>query len=406
MNPPHHEQYPANRQLHARRRLLLFASGIIAYGLARLIATVPAIPEVLYGRWLGPNVARVLSLVTGVVPIALSEVFVALVILRQIWGGGIALADVIRGKRQLVNAIQAGGLRLAQDVGVLVAAFYILWGFNYSRAPLQDRVEWPAVDSVSVEELSNLAEQMVRAANESYLRIHGSEDAGKPTELPKDDRSLLKALAAGWVQARRELGLPTVSGPFGRVKTPAVTSWYEWTGVAGFYFPYTGEANLRRGIPAVDRPKMLAHEMAHQRGVARESEANFWGYLAASHSVDPYSQYSAFVFAQRQLLSILAPHDRELTVRLVQERYPGVQRDIDDSRNYWAAFRGRGTEIGNTVNNAFLHTNRVEGGIRNYSMSITLLIAYARSRDGHLAPDSITSSAPQQEGHTMITDKR
>jgi hypothetical protein len=395
MNPQRDKQYPANRALHTRRRMLLFASGVVAYVLAQLLASVPTITEVLYGRWLGPNMARVLSLITGVVPIALSEVFVALVIMRQIWGGSVALVNVMRGNRQLVNALQAGGLRLAQDVGVLVAAFYVLWGFNYSRAPLQDRVEWPAVDRVSVEELSNLAEQMVLAANASYVRIHGSEDAGEPTELPKDERSLQKALAGGWVQARRELGLPTVSGPFGRVKTPAFTSWYEWTGVAGFYFPYTGEANLRGGIPAVDRPKMLAHEMAHQRGVARESEANFWGYLAASHSVDQYCRYSAFVFAQRQLLSILAPHDRELTVRLVQERYPGVQRDIDDSRDYWAAFRGRGTELGNTVNNAFLRTNRVEGGIRNYSMSILLLIAYARSRDGHLAPASSTGSARQ-----------
>jgi hypothetical protein len=92
------------------------------------------------------------------------------------------------------------------------------------------------------------------------------------------------------------------------------------------------------------------------------------------------------VFAQRQLLSILARQDRERTTELLEKRYPGVQRDIDYSREYWAAFRGRGTELGNTVNHAFLRTNRVEGGIRNYSMSTILLIAYARSQDGRLGP--------------------
>jgi hypothetical protein len=358
----------------------------VAYALAQLLSAVPGVTEVIYGRWLGPNVARLLSLITGVIPIALSELFVAAVIGRQVWGGSIALVDIKRGKRQLVNAFQAGGLRLAQDAGVLIAAFYLLWGFNYSRAPLQQRMEWPALGEVGAEELSALAEQLISLANESYLDIHGSEDAGEPTRLPEDGRSVQDALAGGWVQARNELGLPAVSGPFGKAKIPLFTPWYEWTGVAGFYFPYTGEANLRGGIPAVDRPKMLAHEMAHQRGVARESEANFWGYLAASHSLDRHSRYSAFVFAQRQLLSILARQDRERTTELLEKRYPGVQRDIDYSREYWAAFRGRGTELGNTVNHAFLRTNRVEGGIRNYSMSTILLIAYARSQDGRLGP--------------------
>jgi hypothetical protein len=396
MNQQIQEQYAANRALHTRRRLLLLVSGFLAYGLAQLLSTVPAVTEVVYGSWVGPNVARVLSLITGLVPIALCEIFVALVIARQLWGASIALIDVKRGKRQFMNASRAGGLRLAQDLGVLIAAFYLLWGFNYSRAPLQERMEWPSLGYVTSEELSHLTEQMILEANESYVDIHGSEDASQPTRLPQQGRSLPNVLAAGWVKARQELGLPTVSGPFGRPKTPLFTPWYEWIGVAGFYFPYTGEANLRGGIPAVDRPKMLAHEMAHQRGVARESEANFWGYLAASHSGDPYARYSAFVFAQRQLLSILAPHDRDLAASLARRRHPGVQRDIEDSREYWATFRGHGTELGNTVNHAFLRTNRVEGGIRNYSMSTILLIAYARSQGGRLAPqwdDSFTPTA-------------
>ncbi len=391
MSQLHPEQYPANHALHTRRRLLLFASGPLSYGLALLLSTVPSVTEALYG-WLGPNIARVLSLTTGVVPIALSELFVAAVIARQAWGMGVALIDVRRGRRQLKNALTAGVLRMSQDVGVLIAAFYVLWGFNYSRAPLQRRLEWPTPEAVSVEELSALVEQMLVAANETYMSIHGVMDAGEPTTLQLDARSLQSSLARGWVEARRELELPTVSGPFGRAKTPILTAWYEWVGVAGFYFPYTGEANLRGGIPAVDRPKMLAHEMAHQRGVARESEANFWGYLAASHSADKHSLYSAYVFAQRQLLAILAWQDRELALELMKRRYAGVQRDIDDSRTYWDAFVGRGTDLGNAVNHAYLRSNRVQGGIHNYSMSTVLLIAYARARNGQLAPQSWSTS--------------
>ncbi len=43
----------------------------------------------------------------------------------------------------------------------------------------------------------------------------------------------------------------------------------------GFYFPFTGEANLNIDSPACYLPSTIAHEMAHQRGIASEQECNF-----------------------------------------------------------------------------------------------------------------------------------
>jgi hypothetical protein len=79
--------------------------------------------------------------------------------------------------------------------------------------------------------------------------------------------------------------------------------------------------------------------------------------------------------------------DYEAALQLVRRRLPGVQRDIDHSRRYWQQFRGRGTVLGSTVNNAFLRSNRVEGGIRSYSMSAYLFIAYSRAHGGNLVPE-------------------
>jgi hypothetical protein len=182
--------------------------------------------------------------------------------------------------------------------------------------------------------------------------------------------------------------MPAFPNLFGGVKTPFLTGFYEWFGIAGFYFPFTGEGNVRAGIPAIDFPKTLAHEMAHQRGVARESEANFWGYLAAVHSDDVLARYSAYRFANRQMVSELARIDALAALQMARRRLPGVQRDIDHSRRYWRKFRGRGTSIGSSVNNAFLRSNRVEGGIRSYSMSAFLFLAYARASGGNLVPGS------------------
>ena len=52
----------------------------------------------------------------------------------------------------------------------------------------------------------------------------------------------------------------------------------------GFYFPYTGEATLNTDPPDNLLPATIAHEMAHQRGVASEQEANFVAVLACVES--------------------------------------------------------------------------------------------------------------------------
>jgi hypothetical protein len=90
------------------------------------------------------------------------------------------------------------------------------------------------------------------------------------------------------------------------------------------------------------------------------------------------------VFAQRQLLSALARHDRDGAAELAGRRLPGVQRDIDAARAYWEQFEGRASRTARRMNNAYLHSQRVPGGILSYQRSVELLIAYARSRGGWL----------------------
>ncbi len=378
--------YPRNQDLHVRRRLLWAAAGVAAYAVSLLLSRLPSLTERLYGETLGLWIAWLLSRATGWIPLALGEFLVLALLLRQLVGGTVALRDVLKSQRHWANALAGGVLRLGQDVGVLVASFYVLWGFNYSRAELDRRLEWSTLAGIEAAELIDLTNQLVTAANESYREIHGTDDAGEPTRLPADRAEIEDAIVTGWHRARRQLDLPLLTASYGRVKTPLFTPWYELVGVAGFYFPYTGEANLRAGIPAVDQPKMLAHEEAHQRGVAREDEANFWGYLSAANAPNAYARYSAFVFAQQQLMAALARVDREQWLALAAARLPGVRRDIEDSSEYWRQFRGRGTRIGTRVNDAFLRTNRVAGGIYSYSRSALLLISYARAHRGQLIP--------------------
>ncbi len=370
-------------QLHWRSRLALAGAGAAAFIMFRLLVMVPGLTEAIYGRGIGPLFASLLSNIASIVPFSLAEVVVVLFVGRQLLGAAKGFGQVRNGDRRLANAVAAGVLRIGADVGVVVATFYLVWGFNYARPPLESRQQWNGTEA-DVEELARLAQEMIEAANFEYASITGADDSGRPTISPQG-AELIEQLAGGWEAADEVLGAPrSALLGFGNPKGLWASMMLDYGQTSGFYFPWTGEANYNLGTPDVSRPQVIAHEMSHQRGFAPEDEANFTGYLAASLADEPYPRYSAYVFAQRQLLSALSRHDRDRARELAGRRLPGVERDLRAASEYWQQFEGRTSRATRSMNNAYLRTNRVPGGILSYNRSVELLIAYARSRGGWL----------------------
>lgn len=345
--------------------------------------------ENLYGRSVGPGIAWALSRVTGVLTFSVAEVLIlgggALVLFLT----GRGIAETAHRQRRVGNLLMGGLLFSVGAAGLLVGLFYLLWGFQYSRPPVEERLAWPAGTGAPAEVLEDLAVQMIDATNSAYRALHGTDDLGEPTSL--EDRGALEgALEEGWRRAAAAAGIRGgIAGrTYGPIKQPRfLSAALDWLGISGFYLPYTGEANVNRGIPAATYPHVAAHEKAHQRGFNPENEANFFGFLAAASAPDPIVRYAAYVFAQRQLLSALWAHDETRTRELLERRLPGVQRDIDDIRAYWGQFEGPVRDASRATNDAFLRTNRVDDGVLSYGRSVELMIAWARNQGGLLAPD-------------------
>lgn len=369
--------------LHVKRRLGAVAAGVAAFALFVLLSRSPAIAEIVYGR-LGPTISSALSRITGIVPFSLAEVVIVAFAVRQIWGLARGWREVRHEDRPLGNALAGGALRFGSDLGITVALFYVLWGFNYARPPLEERVGWDSSD-IRNEEVAVLAEELVEATNFAYVTLRGAEDGGTLTLPPFEWKGMGSALAGGWTAAEPIVGpFPLWDFDYGRAKPLFAGRIVDYLGISGFYFPWTGEANFNAGMPAITLPHAAAHEMAHQRGFARESESNFVGFLVASAADDDFTRYSAYLFAQRQLLNAVAGADRERAIALVRRRFPGVQRDIDAIREYWAQFEGPAREAARKVNDAHLRANRIPDGVLNYGRSVELLVAYSRSRGGWL----------------------
>lgn len=363
------------------------ALGAAAFLAARLLARAPGFTEAVYANAIWPVIARPISGLTGWFPFPVWEVLAAAWVLWLLGLAGLALPAALMRRRRVTSLFAHGARRLLRDAGIIVFAFYVLWGFNYARPAHTDRAGWPAWDGADATEIARLAEEAVELANQAYHDLHGSDDAGVPTRLPADMAGLEAALDSGWVLAAERLELPRAAAAhYGRTKRP----WISWAmprlGIAGLYIPFTGEANVPRGLPAARTPHSMAHEKAHQRGFTSEAEAGFLGFVAGMLAPDPLARYAAALYAQTQLLSALFTADRDEALRISGRRLPGLVRDLQDLNAWYARHAGPGVAVGRIANNAFLQANRVQAGVRDYGRSIRLMVLWARRNSERLDP--------------------
>lgn len=158
-------------------------------------------------------------------------------------------------------------------------------------------------------------------------------------------------------------------------------------GFTGVYFPFTGEANVNVDAPACLLPSTIAHEMAHQRMVASEQEANFVGIAAAVTSDDTVYQYSGCLqglIALSNALNRVSPE----TWKAIQSACFTAElvTDWNDNYYYWKALESPVEDHGEQIYDAFLKSNDQELGIASYGACVDLLITY-------FLPDTTTSGS-------------
>lgn len=162
-----------------------------------------------------------------------------------------------------------------------------------------------------------------------------------------------------------------------RVKSLTLSKLQSVFGFTGVYIPFTGEANINVHTPPMLHPVTIAHEMAHQRLIAPELEANFLAVVACLDSEDVVFQYSGSLFALIQLSNALYSVDpdtwREMVALYFTEE---LSSDWERNYNYWKSFESPVEDVAKEVYDGFLKSNAQELGIRSYGACVDLLVAY------------------------------
>lgn len=334
----------------------------------------PALIDRLYSRTVYFYLGRALSLVNRFFPFSLGE---ALIILLPLAGLPVTLWMVWRRLKRGApfSSILLGGLRaLVWLFGGGLLLFLLIWGLNYQRLPLAVNLGL-AQREPETSEIEAIARSIIASVNRQYAAALGEGAPEAASRMPLSREQLYAALEEAF---RREPLLGEASqGGFGPPKPVLLSSLMTRLGVSGIFSPFTGEPNYNAEQPDCDLPYTIAHEMAHQRGFAREDEANFIAFLVCIKSSHPYLRYSGYLRALRVLAALRAQVEPEKYREVVAELAAGPIIDARASAEFWQRHRSPTlSRAAESANNAYLQANRVRSGIRNYGEVVALIIGY------------------------------
>ena len=301
--------------------------------------------------------------------------------LLYVLAGAAALAYVVGS---VIAVVKAGGRRgrraygallLAADVCLTVyALFCLMWGVNYWTDSFQDRSgitaqpvaaeDLEAVTAYFAQQLADTADSVPRDENGVYA-------------VPKEQILAESTAVYGGVTEQ----FPFLDFRDTGVKAVGCSRFMSIMGFTGVYFACIGESNVNVDSPACLLPSTVAHELAHQRGIAWEQECNFLGVLASVTSGMPDYVYSGWLLGFIHLGNALYETDPEAYWAIRNALPETVSADLRDNNAYWDQFRDNVVEkVSDTVYDAALKSYGDANGMKSYSMVVELLVAYYKDR--------------------------
>ena len=266
---------------------------------------------------------------------------------------------------------------LAATASILYFFFTAGWALNYYRAPLSDTLGYTNRLS-SADELADLCEDLIADAN--TLRAGLAEDEAGVVKFPYAPREALMLVPGIYEKVSAEYEV--FSGDYSAPKPVFASELMNYTQITGIYMMFTVEANVN---VAAATPLLLStacHEAAHQRGFAREDEANFIAYLVCREGGDEYFGYSGTLLALINAMNKLYAADSEKFSELRAAYSDGINRDLAYHSAFWAKYEGPVAEKAESLNNTYLKSNNQADGVKSYGRMVDLLLAERRLRLG------------------------
>ncbi len=328
-----------------------------------------------FSDWFNANISsvgrRLLSYLTCLIPFSVAEL---LLILIPLWLGLL----IYVGARYYSHSNRAMLVYIGKLLSaVCVVAILFVWNFapGYYGTTLDQKLGLKREKS-SAADLYRTAELLSAELHALSSEIIFLEDG--TSLMPYSHTEMNNKLLAAYDSFCARYGI--LDNFYSQVKPVMLSEPMSYTHITGVYSFFTGEANLNVNFPDYTLPFTAAHELAHQRGIAREDEANFVAFLVCMESDDPYLRYSATLSVYEYVASALYSADRTLYRTSYAALPEGVKAEEIAYDEFFEKYReNTAANISQSVNNSYLQSQGSPAGTRSYNMVVDLAVAYYRT---------------------------
>ena len=322
-------------------------------------------------RWFSngfyPIVSKSLRILLGNIPFSVGDVLYFLLIvfgMQWIWNN--RKNWKANWKEQIFSVLSV--------VSVLYFAFHLLWGFNYYRQPLFEKMK--IEQEYTNADLLVFTKKIIAKTNAVQFQITKNKNA--KIEFPYSQEQVFQMNLKGYQTLAKEL--PCFNYSELSTKKSLFSLPLTYMGFGGYLNPFTNEAQVNYLMPMYHSPTTSCHEMAHQMGYASESECNFIGFMASTKNNDLYFQYSGYSFALRYCLSNWQIRNEHIYKQLLRTVHPGILKNYDESDVFWKAYETPIETGFHLFYDTFLKWNQQKDGIEGYSKFVNLMVNYYKNK--------------------------
>lgn len=301
-------------------------------------------------------------------PFSVVEWFYVIFILTVIIWVVVLVIRVVKGPER-GHRLYGGMLGLACLCLTAWGLYCVLWGVNYYADGFQEKsgIYAQPVEVEKLEQVTRYFAENLSALSDQIPRDENGVFAVPQDEIFAESTHIYDNISQEFPFLEREDRVP---------KKMVFSRLFSAMNFTGFYSPYTGESNLNVDSPACLLPANIAHELAHQRGIASEQECNFLAIAASTSSDSVVYQYSGYLMGYIHLGNALYRADREKWEAVYSLLPEEVVADLRYHSAYWDQFDSVVATMSEKIYDTTLKTYGQTDGIQSYGTVVDLLVAY------------------------------
>ncbi len=327
-----------------------------------------------FNKYVSGALRFILAQITSIIPFSIAEALILLIpvilflIIRYVW------KYRCNTRRSTIVTVVC----ILSVASLFVSGFVLIFSAGYRTTELDEKlgIETAPVGKYDLYNSSVfLAEEINKLAPEIDYDSEGF--SVMPYSMSEMNSKLLDAYDKFCEKNKFINNFPS------RLKPVLLSEGMSYSHITGVYTFFTGESNLNVGFPDYTIPYTAAHELAHQRGIAREDEANMMAFLVCMESDDIYIRYCAYVNMYEYVANALYKADKELfkkaDANLAREVY---NEQIAYSKFFKKYSKSVSSQISGTVNDIYLQSQGTVGK-KSYGMVVDITVAYLKDL-GHI----------------------